>query len=69
MELGVADEYVRLKNLMEQRALEYSNAHKKAFEKWDEGEIKKIWIDSEGNVCIEYESGNWWHYNDKGEWW
>ena len=29
----------------------------------------KAWFDFEGNFCIEYESGKWWHYNDKGEWW
>ena len=31
--------------------------------------IKKVWIDKDGYLCIEYESGEWWHYNDKGEWW
>jgi|GEM_PF-2445852 len=44
-------------------------AHKKACEHWNEGGLAKVWIDKDGYLCIEYESGEWWHYNDKGEWW
>ena len=44
-------------------------AHKKACEHWNEGGLAKVWIDKDGYLCIEYESGKWWHYNDKGEWW
>lgn len=63
------EEFKKLFDLMEQRATEYYQCHKKAFENWQEGEIEKVWIDGQGNMCIEYASGNWWHYNDKGEWW
>lgn len=63
------DEYKRLKAMMEEKAEKHFEAHKKAFETWQEGNIAKVWIDADGTLCIEYESGRWWHYNDKGEWW
>ena len=48
-------------------------AHKQIFENWIEGKIDKCWADEEGNTCVSYESGNWWHYSIKdGEvtkWW
>lgn len=62
-------EYKELRAYMEKRAIECFQMHKQALEIWKEGEIEKVWIDSQKNLCIEYESGNWWHYNDKGEWW
>ncbi|MGN9019953.1 hypothetical protein ACTM9B_13125 [Lachnospiraceae bacterium HCP1S3_A10] len=43
--------------------------HKAALENWQNGEPEKTWFDSKGNLCIEYENGKWWHYNEKGEWW
>lgn len=63
------EEFKKLRSFMEQRATECYQSHKQAFENWQEGDIAKVWIDKDGNICIEYESGNWWHYNDKGEWW
>ncbi|WP_167955612.1 hypothetical protein [Anaerosporobacter faecicola] len=57
------------RNDLMKSATELSKAHRKAFEHWNEGEIVKVWIDTSGNTCIEYESGNWWHYNERGEWW
>ena len=54
---------------MRERAREHYQEHKKAFDNWREGNIRKIWLDKNGNICIEYESGRWWHYNDKGQWW
>lgn len=63
------EEFKELKAYLEQRAAEHYSSHKKAFEKWREGDISKVWIDNAGNICIEYESGNWWHYNEVGEWW
>lgn len=49
-------EYKRVREDMENLARANYARHKEAFEE-------------EGNLCIEYESGNWWHYNEKGEWW
>ena len=45
--------------------------HKAAWENWPYGEPVKTWFDEDGNFCIEYESGEWYHYNnEKGElWW
>ena len=54
---------------MEKLAISLSESHKKTLDKWTYGEIKKVWFDSDSNLCIEYESGNWWHYNNHGEWW
>lgn len=50
-------EYKELKSFMEQKAQEHYEAHKKACEHWNEGGIAKVWIDKDGYLCIEYESG------------
>ena len=68
-DIYTADEFKKLRSLMEQRATECYQSHKQTFKDWQEGGIAKIWIDGQGNLCIEYESGNWWHYNEQGEWW
>ena len=60
-------EYKRVREDMENLARANYARHKEAFEEWGEGEPVKAWFDFEGNFCIEYESGKWWHYNDKGE--
>lgn len=70
-------EEVMMKNrrdlMLEDLILVFTNAHKKAIENWTNGEIQNVWIDKEGNVCIAYESGKWWHYckdkSGKIEWW
>ena len=48
-------------------AVELMEKHKERVEEsgeWKEGEIKDFWKDREGNLCIQYKSGNWWHYKD-----
>lgn len=45
-----------------QKAVKYMETHKKAVEKWHEGAITEFWKDIQGNLCIKYESGKWWHY-------
>lgn len=54
-------------------AKECMEVHKKAFEIWEEGGIAKVWRDEAGILCVEYDSGRWWHYRetDSGgiEWW
>lgn len=62
-------EYKALKSSMEQRAREHFESHRGAVEDWQEGDILKVWIDGDGVLCIEYESGKWWHYSETGEWW
>jgi len=51
------EEFKALKASMEQRAKEHYAEHKKAFEDWQEGDISKVWIDKDGYICIECESG------------
>lgn len=55
-------EYKRVREDMENLARANYARHKEAFEEWGEGEPVKAWFDFEGNFCIEYESGKWWHY-------
>ena len=38
--------------------------HKTEFGEWREGKPVKSWYDDDGNICVEYESGKWWHYKD-----
>ena len=46
-------------------AKQFYNFHRSQFDTWEHGEIKKTWIDENGNVCIMYQSGKWWHYKNK----
>lgn len=62
-------EYKKVQARMEELAIKAFESHKKAFIEWEEGEIEKIWFDSDKNLCIEYKSGHWWHYNEQNEWW
>lgn len=66
---GLKKELKEQKEYIERKAKERYENHKQSFENWQEGSIEKIWIDEEGNICIQYESGKWWHYNEEGEWW
>ena len=36
--------------------------HKAWFENWPYGEPVKSWKDENGNLCVRYESGTWFHY-------
>ena len=39
---------------------------------WQDGEPAKVWRDGDGYVCVEYESGEFWHYEETSEglrWW
>lgn len=62
------DEYKKKMLFMNQKAAEFYNRHKEAVENWTEGEPVKVWFDMNDDLCIEYESGKWWHYNERGEW-
>lgn len=61
-------EYKAVKETMEKLTDEFASRHKQAVENWAEGEPVKAWFDMDNNLCIEYESGKWWHYNEAGEW-
>ena len=74
MHMGIKEtktlaELKEIKEYLELRAKELYKSHKKASENWQFGDIDKIWIDKDGYICIEYENGDWLHYNDNGEWW
>ena len=51
----------------------YYAFHRSLFDHWEHGEIAETWTDQEGNTCIRYESGSWWHYkttkNGEVEFW
>lgn len=61
-------EYKKVYASMQAEAREHYETHKKACERWTHGDPVKVWIDN-GHMCIEYEDGQWWHYNLMGEWW
>lgn len=62
-------EYKRVYKYMENLAMACYAKHKEAYEEWGEGEPVRVWFDFERNLCIEYESGKMWFYNEQGEWW
>lgn len=31
--------------------------------------IMCTWRDNDGILCIQYSNQEWYHYNEKGEWW
>lgn len=57
-------------NSLEITAYKAYAAHRKAFDTWDNGNIDKIWLDDNKDICIKYTSGKWWHYSvsKSGEW-
>lgn len=63
----------KMKELKE-RADQYAREHKEAFEDWPHGEVADAWL-HEGKkdiVCVQYEDGSWWHYEETPEglkWW
>lgn len=44
-------------------AKQFYNFHRSQTSNWEHGEIQKTWIDENGNTCIMYQLGKWWHYN------
>lgn len=46
--------------------------HCSSIEEWQEGHPVESWIDRNGNICVRYESGKYWHYKPDGSgftWW
>lgn len=35
---------------------------RRLWKKWDKGEPVDHWYDDEGNMCIRYANGEWFHY-------
>lgn len=50
-----------------------AEAHMKAFETWPYGRKRETWKDEDGNICIRYATGKWFHYkidkNGTVQWW
>ena len=50
----------------------YAKRHISSCEHWQHGFPVRCWHDGSGVLCIEYESGRYWHYRNTGhgvEWW
>lgn len=59
-------------DLISTKAQKYSEIHRAAFEVDKLGIIKQVATDEEGNICIKYSNGQWFHYrmvNNQLEWW
>lgn len=50
-----------VQNKVETLANKAYSEHKKVFEKWEYGNIKKVWFE-ETTLCVEYETGKRFHY-------
>ena len=48
-------------NSLDITAYKAYTAHRKAFDTWDNGNIDKVWLDDNKNICIKYTSGKRWH--------
>lgn len=61
-----------MKDSITAAALRCAEEHMKACEDWNHGQIKGSWLDADGNLCIQYEDGCWWHYRETEsglQWW
>lgn len=63
------NDFNNLSKTVEKIAKSCFEHHKQSLENWGYGNISKIWFDNDSNICIEYETGKWFHYNSRGEWW
>lgn len=65
-------EYRDERRALEQAANRYADMHSMSVEEWLEGEPIRAWRDDDGTICVQYESGEWWHYRPTAEglqWW
>ena len=65
--VGIGGEGMSKMKELRERAEEYAREHKKACEGWTHGEVEKAWLDDDGNICVQYEDGCWWHYRETEE--
>ena len=63
--MSIREELNELSMRSQRLATKALEAHKLAFEKWPHGDIVKVWIEDKA-LCIEYESGAWFHYIPNG---
>ena len=58
------EEYKMTKDAMEKQASLAYERHMSFVKDWSHGKPVKAWFDNDGNICVEYESGKWWHYKN-----
>lgn len=70
------EEFKEEEKKMSELAKKYFEIHKNSCENWNHGNPVKVWWekdwrthDLEKVLCIEYEDGKYWHYNESGECW
>ena len=60
-------------NIENAKARKFAEVHRMAWEDPHHlGNIEKVWTDEDGNLCIQYSCGEWYHYRMVGnrlEWW
>lgn len=65
-------EYKAVRADMLKRTEQYSTQHMQAVSNWEYGNPIKCWLSGDNDLCIEYASGQWWHYRETAEglqWW
>lgn len=70
----IGDEEMSKMKALKERADQYAKEHRAAFENWEHGEVADVWLHEgkEAIVCIRYEDGQYWHYEETPEglkWW
>lgn len=58
------EEYKMAKDAMEKQVSLAYERHMFFVKDWPYGKPTKAWFDNDGNICVEYESGKWWHYKN-----
>lgn len=61
-------------DMIKTKAEKYATIHRQAFEIDKLGAIETYWQDDNGDICVKYACGDWYHYriNEKYktlEWW
>ena len=61
------------KSISDETVTKCTEAHKESFEKWPYGRMADYWTDENGNLCISYMTGKWFHYKIDStgsvQWW
>ena len=58
------EEYKKTQQEIISRAEVAYYTHKNVTPNWSEGEAVKAWINDDGEICLQYESGSCWAYKD-----
>lgn len=58
------EEFKKKQEELENLAQKAYESHKMFCEDWRYGEPVKVWNEEGSEVCVQYESGKYWHYKD-----